>query len=117
MLSIISNTYFKKIINNFLPTFKIEEQNNSNLTIYNSFLNMCFLVIKCTVFTTYIIKDTFYIIDLSYERHLLNVEFCTGGPRPIEHMRCELKMGERILLQLMLIVKVVKNFVCIYFCK
>ena len=74
-------------------------------------------------------------------RHLLDAEFCTGGPHPIEHIGCGLKMGERITLpligrvtpilpdaevgvgiflttlQLMLIVKVVKIFVYKYYCK
>ena len=61
-------------------------------------MNNWFLVTKCIVFTTYIIKDIFYIIYLSYERNLLDAEFCTGSPPPIEHMRCGLKMGERMTL-------------------
>ena len=33
-------------------------------------------------------------------RRLLNAEFRTGGPHPIEHIGCELKRGERITLPL-----------------
>ena len=33
-------------------------------------------------------------------RHLLNTVVCTGGPHPIEHIGCGLKMGERITLPL-----------------
>ena len=33
-------------------------------------------------------------------RHLLDAEFYTGGPHPIEHIGCGLKMGERITVSL-----------------
>ena len=52
MLKFLCNTYFKKIINNFLPTFKMEvEQNNSNLTICRDiFMNEA---LKDTQFKTF----------------------------------------------------------------
>ena len=33
-------------------------------------------------------------------RHLLGTVFCTGGPHPIEHIRCVLKKRERITIPL-----------------